>query len=57
MFEDLEVAIVDELFLVTQPAHLQQFVGEKLSGEERDVHRANLLRDRLSGVKGVQFPN
>jgi len=55
MFEDLDVAVVDGLFLATQPAHLQQLVGENLSGEERDVHRADLLRSRLSGVKGVQF--
>jgi len=55
MFEDLDVAVVDGLFLATQPAHLQQLVGGKLSGEERDVHRADLLRSRLSGVKGVQF--
>jgi protein arginine kinase len=55
MFEGLDVAVVDELFLATQPAHLQQLVGEKLSGEARDVHRADLLRSRLSGVKGMQF--
>jgi protein arginine kinase len=52
MFEDLEASVVDELFLVTQPAHLQQLVGEKLSGEERDVQRADLLRSRLSGMQG-----
>ena len=52
MFEDLETSVVDELFLVTQPAHLQQLVGEKLSGEERDVQRADLLRSRLSGLQG-----
>ena len=52
MFEDLETSVVDELFLITQPAHLQQLVGEKLSGEERDVQRADLLRSRLSGMQG-----
>ena len=52
MFDDLKTSVVDELFLITQPAHLQQLVGEKLSGEERDVHRADLLRSRLSGVQG-----
>ena len=56
MFQDLDVAVVDELFLVTQPAHLQQLVGKKLSGEERDVRRADLLRSRLEGIKGVQLP-
>ena len=55
VFQDLDVAVVDELFLVTQPAHLQQLVGEKLSGEERDVRRADLLRSRLDGIKGVQL--
>ena len=55
MFQDLDVAVVDELFLVTQPAHLQQLVGEKMSGEERDVRRADLLRSRLEGIKGVQL--
>ena len=52
MFEDLETSVVDELFLVTQPAHLQQLVGEKLGGEERDVRRADLLRSRLNGMQG-----
>lgn len=50
----LEVAVIDELFLLSQPAHLQKFVGEKLSGEERDVHRADLLRSRLNGVDGIK---
>ena len=54
MFNELKTSVVDELFLITQPAHLQQLVGEKLSGEERDVHRADLLRSRLSGVQGPQ---
>ena len=54
MFDELKTSVVDELFLVTQPAHLQQLVGEKLSGEERDVHRADLLRSRLNGVQGPQ---
>ena len=54
MFDELKTSVVDELFLITQPAHLQQLVGEKLSGEERDVHRADLLRSRLSGVQGPQ---
>ena len=57
LFEKLETPVLDELFLLSQPAHLQQFVGEKLSGEERDIHRANLLRGHLSKVKGLKIPS
>ena len=57
LFEKLETPVLDELFLLSQPAHLQQFVGKKLSGEERDIHRANLLRGHLSKVKGLKIPS
>ena len=53
--KDVDVSMIDELFLVTQPAHLQQQIGEKLTGEERDVHRADLLRKKLSGISGVHL--
>ena len=56
MLKDVDVSMIDELFLVTQPAHLQHQIGEKLTGEERDVHRADLLRQKLSGIGGVQLP-
>lgn len=56
LFEKLESDVLDELFLMSQPAHLQQLVGEKLSGEERDVHRADLLRGRLAKIKGLKLP-
>ena len=52
----VEKSELDELFLVTQPAHLQQMAGEKLSGEERDVYRAGLLRERLGELGGLQLP-
>ncbi|MSU44037.1 MAG: protein arginine kinase [Pedosphaera sp.] len=56
MFPTLTLAALDELFLISQPAHLQHLLGAKHAGEERDVHRANLLRERLAGVKGLQLP-
>ena len=57
LFENLETPVLDALFLLSQPAHMQQFVGEKLSGEERDIHRADLLRGHLSKVKGLKIPS
>jgi len=41
---------VDELFILTQPAHLQRKLSEKLSAEERDLLRADMLRERLRNV-------
>lgn len=42
--------IVDELFIVAQPAHVQKAAERKLTAEERDVFRADLIRQRLKDV-------
>jgi protein arginine kinase len=44
--EDRRLSI-DELFIETQPAHLQKNSQQKLNAEERDHLRAQLIRDRL----------
>jgi len=38
---------VDELFMETQPAHLQKGTQQKLAAEERDSLRAEIIRDKL----------
>jgi protein arginine kinase len=38
---------IDELFIDTQPAHLQKSSQQKLSAEERDRLRAEIIRERL----------
>jgi protein arginine kinase len=38
---------IDELFIDTQPAHLQKSSQQKLNAEERDQLRAQIIRDRL----------
>ena len=50
LFPGTERSLVDELFLTTQPAHLQRQISDKLSAEERDLIRADMLRDRLKKV-------
>jgi protein arginine kinase len=50
MFPDVPRSLMDELFVVTQPAHLQQRNAGKLSAEERDLLRADMLRERLRRV-------
>ncbi len=50
LFPGVERALVDELFIQTQPAHLQKQHDEKLSAEERDLIRADMVRERLKAV-------
>jgi protein arginine kinase len=50
LFPGVERSLVDELFLITQPAHLQKRFTEKLTAEERDLLRADMLRERLRHV-------
>jgi len=50
MFPGADRSLADELFISTQPAHLQKAHADKLSAEERDLLRADMLRERLQGV-------
>ncbi len=44
---DITIPTVNELFIQTQPAHLQKLMGTLLDGEERNSARARYLRNRL----------
>src|SRR2546421_4763392 len=57
LFPDLERWLVDELFIITQPAHLQKRFSEKLSAEERDLLRADMVRERLRVVSRPNTTN
>jgi len=50
LFPDADSGLVNELFLLIQPAHLQKHVAGALTPEERDIIRADLLRNRLAHV-------
>jgi protein arginine kinase len=47
LLEDVTILTVNELFIHTQPAHLQKLMGNLLDGEERNAARARYLRSRL----------
>ena len=49
LINDIDRRAVNELFILTQPAHLQKIEGKILSSAQRDVKRANLIRRRLEG--------
>ena len=46
-FDKFGIHTLNELFLMTQPAHLQKRHGRILEGEERDVLRADYIRKKL----------
>ena len=50
LFPGVDRALSEELFILTQPAHLQKLHSEKLSPEERDLLRADMVRDHLKNV-------
>ncbi|RKY37293.1 MAG: ATP--guanido phosphotransferase, partial [Candidatus Omnitrophota bacterium] len=39
--------VINNLFIVIQPAHLQKMEGKALGDQERDYKRAALLRSKL----------
>src|SRR5512136_1710376 len=50
LFPGVDRSLVDELLMLTQPSHLQKQHSEKLSAEERDLLRADMVRERLRPV-------
>jgi protein arginine kinase len=55
LLDEITIPTVNELFIHTQPAHLQKLVGTSLDGEERNAARARYLRTRLR--EGGAHPN
>lgn len=48
IIKDIGRSSINELFIVIQPAHLQKIEGNKLSSQERDIKRAQIIRGRLT---------
>jgi protein arginine kinase len=48
MIKDIDRRTVNELFIVTQPAHLQKVENNRLSSHERDVKRAEIFRAHIT---------
>ena len=43
----LKIQTINELFILSQPAHLQKMERSELGSAERDVTRATFIRNRL----------
>jgi protein arginine kinase len=49
LINDLEIPTVNQLFIHTQPAHLQKLAGMELDTSDRNIERAAYLRRHLNG--------
>ena len=47
MIKDIDRRTINELFILTQPAHLQKIENKRLSSQERDVKRAEIIRSKI----------
>jgi protein arginine kinase len=43
----LNVALINEMLLLSQPAHLQMFYGQEMDPNKRDFVRAQMVREKL----------
>jgi protein arginine kinase len=50
--KEVDIPTINELFLLTQPAHLQKLQGRKLEGDLRRSARADFIRQKLGGNTG-----
>ncbi len=52
LIQDLNIPAVNELFIRTQPAHLQKLAGGELDTTDRNIERARYLRRYLNKENG-----
>ncbi|MCM8763685.1 MAG: protein arginine kinase [Candidatus Omnitrophica bacterium] len=50
IIKDITRRQLNELFIFIQPAHLQKLEGKKLTPQQRDVKRAQLIRNKLGVI-------
>jgi protein arginine kinase len=43
----LNVALINDILLLSQPAHLQKYYGHEMDSSRRDFVRAQMVREKL----------
>ncbi|NLB60802.1 MAG: protein arginine kinase [Lentisphaerae bacterium] len=51
LVSDWSRTVIDELFILIQPGHLQKWQGKTIGAEKRDLARARLVRERLAAQR------
>ncbi len=48
LMDKIKLKDINELLIITQPAHLQKYYDKEMDNDERDMVRAELVRERLN---------
>jgi len=51
LIQNIPRSVINHLMIITQPAHLQRHYAKILDPGERDVKRANLIREKMEDAK------
>jgi protein arginine kinase len=43
----LDISLINEILLLSQPAHLQKYYGQEMDNNRRDFVRAQMVREKL----------
>jgi len=54
IIKDISTSVLNELLIMTQPAHIQKVLGITLEPNTRDAKRAELIRVKLNNHKGEE---
>jgi protein arginine kinase len=52
LIRDVSISTLNQLFIHTQPAHLQKLRGVELDTADRNIERARYLRSHLTSQNG-----
>jgi protein arginine kinase len=50
----LDVALINDILLLSQPAHLQKYYGSEMDSNRRDFVRAQMVREKLRELNGAE---
>lgn len=51
MLNFLDVSLLNDILLLSQPAHLQKYYGAEMDNNQRDFVRAQMVREKLRDIK------
>ncbi|MGC3970289.1 MAG: hypothetical protein QM775_24050 [Pirellulales bacterium] len=57
LIPELQIPTLNQLFIHTQPAHLQKLNGSELDSADRNIERARYLRKHLNPADGAAEKN
>ena len=50
ILDGIDIGLINEILLLSQPAHLQKYYGQEMDNNKRDFVRAQMVRDKLRNI-------